>query len=138
MVIIHSLSVSDLSPRKSSTSIAKRINNKTTMPSSPPTTLLVESSDNIYEFSMIPKPLKAQLKSDELELLENGVVCWTANSQMHPRKWTLKRKIYDTAVIVFLEFFTTFISNTGSASARDSHEALGISYEWAVFSFTTT
>ena len=109
-----------------------------TMLSSPSATLLVDSSNNVSEFSMVPKSLKAQLKSDELDLLENGVVCWTENSSMHPRKWTLKRKIYDTAVIVFLEFFTTLISNTGSASARESHKTLGIGYEWAIFSFTTT
>jgi hypothetical protein len=87
---------------------------------------------------MIPEPLKAQLKKDELDLFENGLVCWTANSPLHPRKWTLKRKIYDTTVIVSLEFFTTLISNTGSPSARDSHEALGISYLFAIFAFTST
>jgi hypothetical protein len=102
------------------------------------TTLFVEQRGDVSEVSMIPKALKAQLERDELDLFENGVICWTATSPLHPRKWTLKRKIYDTAVIVFLEFVTTTISNTGSASARDSHKALGISYLWAVFAFTST
>jgi hypothetical protein len=104
----------------------------------PSNTLLAPLRDDVFEVAMIPEALKAQLKKDELDLFENGVVCWTETSPLHPRKWTLKRKMYDTTVIVFLEFFTTMISNTGSVSARDSHETLGISYLWAVFAFTST
>jgi hypothetical protein len=43
----------------------------------------------------------------------DGKVTWTKDHHLHPRKWPLRRKIYDTGVMFILEFFTTLISNTG-------------------------
>lgn len=34
----------------------------------------------------------------------DGLVSWHAGSQGHPRAWSLGRKIYDTTVIIAVEF----------------------------------
>lgn len=46
--------------------------------------------------------------------------------------------MFDMTILIGLEFFTTMVSNCGSASARESHKALGVSGEFAVFAFTST
>ena len=42
-----------------------------------------------------------------LELTPDGeYVRWTASNCRHPRNWSASRKIYDSSLIIFLEFFT--------------------------------
>ncbi|OHE92674.1 fluconazole resistance protein 1 [Colletotrichum orchidophilum] len=46
---------------------------------------------------------------------------------IHPRQWGLARKIWDTSLVVFLEFFTTMISTAGTPVAAHLHHDLGVS-----------
>ncbi len=86
---------------------------------------------------VIPRRVSDTLKESGLEVDCDGVLHWAEDSITHPRKWRLLRKVYDTAVICFLEFFVTVISNTGSSMAPLAAGELGISAEVALFSFTT-
>lgn len=36
----------------------------------------------------------------------DGFIGWERNSEEHPRNWTTRRKIYDTVLIILLEFYT--------------------------------
>ena len=67
-----------------------------------------------------------------------GKVTWRDDSPLHPRNWLLTRKVYDTAVICFLELFTTLVSNTGSSTATAGAADLGVSKGIALICFTTT
>lgn len=47
-------------------------------------------------------------------LAENGLeftadekhIRWSASNKKHPRNWHMPRKIYDSSLIIFLDFFT--------------------------------
>ncbi|KAL0933482.1 MFS multidrug transporter [Colletotrichum truncatum] len=57
---------------------------------------------------------------------------------VHPRKWGKARKVYDTSVIMFLEFFTTMISTAGTPIAGHIHRDLGIGPVPATCIFVST
>ena len=47
------------------------------------------------------------LEDNGLELTADGqFVRWSASNKKHPRNWHMPRKIYDTGLIIFLDFFT--------------------------------
>ena len=50
--------------------------------------------------------LQHHLQLNGLELSEEGVIRWKPNTPHHPRNWKLGRKLYDTSLIMFLDFFT--------------------------------
>ncbi|KXX74387.1 Polyamine transporter 1 [Madurella mycetomatis] len=49
--------------------------------------------------------LEAELAKLGLQRGSDGLVSWRPDSKDHPRNWTSARKIFDTSVIIFLEFF---------------------------------
>lgn len=86
---------------------------------------------------MIPRGVSDALSAKGLEVDQDGVVRWTPDCTQHPRRWPLVKKVYDTAIICFLEFFMTLVSNTGSAIVPRAAVQFGISKEAAVLCFTT-
>ncbi|PLN76058.1 MFS general substrate transporter [Aspergillus taichungensis] len=64
-------------------------------------------------------------------------VQWAPANPRHPRNWSRCRKIYDTSLVIFLEFFTTAVSTSGSTSARDALHEFAISRELSVFIFVS-
>lgn len=54
----------------------------------------------------IPIGLVQELRQDGFALLDTGIVTWTDHSASHPNRWSMKRKLFDTSVILFFEFFT--------------------------------
>jgi hypothetical protein len=44
-------------------------------------------------------------------------VDWIKHHSEHTRNWPLSRKIYDTTVITFFEFYTTVVATTGPSAA---------------------
>jgi hypothetical protein len=50
--------------------------------------------------------LKECLQALGLSLEEDGYVKWRPDAQMHPRNWSVKRKIYDTGLIILLDLVT--------------------------------
>lgn len=87
----------------------------------------------------VPAGVSFALLQKGFDIDRHGVVSWRQDSvtSVHPRRWPLLRKSYDSAVICFMEFVMTLISNTGSSIAPYAKEDLGISRELALFYFTT-
>jgi len=61
-----------------------------------PTTMLELPADN-----HLPDLLRLQ----GLELTHDGHIRWIKGSSMHPRNWRAGRKIYNAALVMFLDFF---------------------------------
>jgi hypothetical protein len=49
--------------------------------------------------------LEPELASLGLGRRSDGLISWGSDSKDHPRNWTNARKVFDTTVIIFLEFF---------------------------------
>ena len=62
---------------------------------------------------------------------------FSSATRQHPEQWPVLRKCYDSALIVFLEFFVTMISNTCFLVAKYAEDDFGISREIAPICFTT-
>jgi hypothetical protein len=60
--------------------------------------------------SLSPSPrghLHFILEENGLELTTDGrFIRWSASNPKHPRNWRMPRKIYDSSLIIFLDFFT--------------------------------
>jgi len=109
----------------------------------------VSTSSNSSMSSMLPiikekQPFKvplhvaATLAHRGFDVDDTGRVTWRADSTAHPRNWALPRKAYDAFVIIFLEFFMTMVSNTGSSVAAVAMNDLHVSKDVALICFTTT
>jgi len=86
----------------------------------------------------VPLHVATALAHRGFNVSATGKVTWRDGNALHPRNWSLARKLYDTAVICFLEMFTTLVSNTGSSTAAAGAADLGISREVGLICFTTT
>ncbi|KAF2160466.1 hypothetical protein M409DRAFT_70432 [Zasmidium cellare ATCC 36951] len=89
------------------------------------------------KFVQVPSDVATELYSRGFKFDSYGVVTFSDNSKIHPRRWGLRRKIYDSALICFLELFMTLISNTGSSIALESSASLGLGRTVALVCFTT-
>lgn len=85
----------------------------------------------------VPSDAAKELYTRGFQFDSYGVVTFSETSKMHPRNWRLVRKTYDSALICFLEFFMTLISNTGSSIALESAASLGLGRTAALVCFTT-
>ena len=85
----------------------------------------------------IPRRVSDALQAKGFDVDGDDVVRWAEGSITHPRRWPLLRKVYDTAIICFLEFFMTLVSNTGSSMAPFVADELGIGRQTAVLVLTT-
>ena len=94
--------------------------------------------DSVDPAKRIPQDVLQALHVEGLTINAQSNVTWANNGISHPRNWPLSRKLYDTAVICFLEFFMTLISITGSSVAPHAAEKLDISIRLSLFCFTTT
>lgn len=60
------------------------------------------------------KGATAVVKEDETNLLtqygverkSDGFIYWKSDSSDHPRRWSSSRKLFDTSIIIILEFYT--------------------------------
>ncbi|KAK3723561.1 hypothetical protein LTR37_001813 [Vermiconidia calcicola] len=97
----------------------------------------MDSSSTLKASVAVPREVSDALEAKGLRVDNEGVVRWAPDSITHPRQWPLRRKVYDSAIIWFLEFFVTLVSNTGSSIAPVAANELAISTEVAIFCFTT-
>ncbi|KAK4500868.1 hypothetical protein PRZ48_009060 [Zasmidium cellare] len=100
----------------------------------------VQSQDSHEQNTVdVPADVSFALLQKGFDVDRQGVVRWRQNSvtSVHPRRWPLLRKSYDSAVICFMEFVMTLISNTGSSIVPYAKDDLGISRELGLFYFTT-
>ena len=104
---------------------------------SPPPSILSKRTLTDETHVDIPQNVIDLLDEKQIDVDLHGVVHWQEDSITHPRHWPVWRKVYDSAVICILEFFTTLISNTGSSAARYASEDVHISNELAIFCFVT-
>ncbi|KAL8997000.1 MAG: hypothetical protein Q9188_006435 [Gyalolechia gomerana] len=81
--------------------------------------------------------MQEQLLKYGLRMTENGAIKWRNGNINHPRNWPWQRKAYDTAVIIFLDLFTTAISTAGTPASEVASEEFGIKKPLALFAFTT-
>ncbi|RAL02525.1 putative MFS multidrug transporter [Aspergillus ibericus CBS 121593] len=73
-----------------------------------------------------------------LKLAPDGLhIQWALGNRRHPRNWSLRRKVYDTALIIFLEFFTTAVSTAGSTAANHAVDEFNIPKELSIFLFVS-
>jgi len=109
-------------------------------------TLPTLSSSSTQETTFDPKPsppnniaphVLQAIKDEGLAIDRSGSITFAPSSPAHPRRWPLRRKIYDTSIICLLEFLTTVISNSGSDVASSAALELGLSREITLFYFTT-
>lgn len=97
----------------------------------------IDSISKQKQAIIIPRKVSDALSEKGFDVDDQGVVRWGTESNVHPRRWPLIRKVYDSAIICSLEFFMTLISNTGSSIAPAAAEEFGISREVALGCFTT-
>ncbi|KAK1139226.1 hypothetical protein N8T08_001156 [Aspergillus melleus] len=64
-------------------------------------------------------------------------VCWGHDNKKHPRNWGTARKLYDTSLILFLDFFVTTTSSAGASAAAQAKDDYRIGRELSVFCFVT-
>lgn len=64
--------------------------------------------------------LARSIQEKGLVLNQDGYMQWHPRNPKHPRNWTDKRKAYNTAVILLLEFITY----VGRRAARDAKQLL--------------
>ncbi|KAJ0107705.1 hypothetical protein J7T55_010312 [Diaporthe amygdali] len=98
----------------------------------------LDSSDNSTIVISAPSALDdgAILASYGLERDLSGVIGWARGSAHHPRHWPTSRKVYDTALIILLELYTTVISTTGAAAADAAGPECGMGKITALVAFT--
>lgn len=87
--------------------------------------------------STIASPADELLSYSGLRVGNDGYVEWAMDNPEHPRNWSRKRKAYDFALILFLEFFTSAISAGGTPVSFDGVEVLGQGMEVGLVAFTT-
>lgn len=86
----------------------------------------------------IPDGVHDALQERGFQADKLGVVTWLEESKAHPRRWPLTRKIFDSALICILEYFTTLMSNSGSSIVGEVGKEIGVGREVALLSLTTT
>lgn len=85
----------------------------------------------------VPSAVRQALVSKGLIVDSYGVVCWDGHSSSHPRRWSIARKTYNSAVICTMEFVMTLVSNAGSTIVPKAMSELGIGREAGLLYFTT-
>jgi hypothetical protein len=104
------------------------------------TSLQSEKSVNLsetYSRDKIPDSVFKVLANEHLTINDNGLVTFVPSSPTHPREWSQRRKLYDSAIISLLEFVTTVISNVGSNVAKPAAAHMGVSLDVAMFCLAT-
>ena len=81
--------------------------------------------------------LQEELLRHGLELDQQKNVHWQSNNSDHPRNWSTTRKSYDIGLIIFLDFFTTAISNAGTPASKSAGIEFGIEGTLAIFVFVS-
>lgn len=85
----------------------------------------------------MPDSVLKALSEEHLTVNDNGLVTFAYSSPAHPRQWSQRRKLYDSAIICMLEFVTTVISNTGSNVAVPAAARMGVSLDVSIFCLAT-
>ncbi|KAK2616601.1 hypothetical protein QQS21_000424 [Conoideocrella luteorostrata] len=82
--------------------------------------------------------LQFLLDEQGLEYTTDGkYIRWSISNKNHPRNWPMTRKVYDSSVVIFLDFFTTAISTAGSSVADQARNEFGIDRTLAIFLFVS-
>ncbi|KAK4552471.1 hypothetical protein LTR86_010314 [Recurvomyces mirabilis] len=111
-----------------------------TSPSPPPRTNSSTSSNSSLDKPPpldIPRHVSAALYAKGFNVSDLGLVTFRSDSRSHPRNWPLLRKVYDTSLICFLEFFMTLVSIAGSVAADVAGKSLGFTFVGSICSWVT-
>jgi hypothetical protein len=91
----------------------------------------------ISSHDTIPDSVLKVLSDEHLTVNDKGLVTFAHSSPAHPRQWSLRRKLYDSAIIALLEFATTVISNVGSNVAGPAATHIDVSLDVSMFCLAT-
>lgn len=78
-----------------------------------------------------------KLEQYGLHMGDDDRVEWNEDNPDHPRNWSVFWKIYNNALIYWLEFFMTFISTAGTSAATSSMTEYGVSRTLSLFAFVS-
>lgn len=82
--------------------------------------------------------LQEQVRAHGLEYDEEGYLTWPRGDVGHPRNWPLRRKVFDSTIIMFLDFITTAISTAGSTAViKGGVDHYKKSTTFSIFAFTS-
>ncbi|KAL8836741.1 MAG: hypothetical protein Q9170_002805 [Blastenia crenularia] len=103
-----------------------------------PKKLLTATTAELKETNLASLPHDAYevLHEHGLELVD-AFVTWKTGNKNHPRNWSTKRKVYDTAIMLFLQFFTTVVSTSGTPASSYAYKEFDVSLVKALFAFTS-
>ncbi|PLB52196.1 MFS multidrug transporter [Aspergillus steynii IBT 23096] len=86
----------------------------------------------------VHRPVHDCVYGHGLEFTADGqYVCWGRDNKKHPRNWHKARKVYDTTIILLLDFFITGTSSAGAPAATRAKDDYGIGRELSIFCFVT-
>ncbi|KAF8851906.1 MFS general substrate transporter [Acephala macrosclerotiorum] len=87
--------------------------------------------------SSSPASLNKKIKYHGLQSSDGNERCWLEDDPSHPRNWPLRTKVYNTVVIISLDFFTTICSTSGGAAARPGQLEFGVGQAFSIFAYTS-
>lgn len=103
-----------------------------------PTNSSRTSSVSSFKKAFNPSPqLLKVLEAKGLCADADGKVNFAEKSRLNPKHWSFKQKCYATAIICFLEFWMTLVSNTGTALTKVAAADWNISATAATASIVT-
>ncbi|KAK0651001.1 major facilitator superfamily transporter [Cercophora newfieldiana] len=78
------------------------------------------------------------LAKHSLQRGADGLITWQRSHKDHPRNWSTARKVFDTSIIIFLEFFVqvTVVSTTGASVAHHAREEYRLDKVSSILAFT--
>ena len=97
----------------------------------------IGSENSSNESSLSSSSLDDLLAQEGLELNDDGYVQFYSDSPAHPRACSKLRKGYDLALIFFLNFFMSALSNAGTPAASYAAQTFGVSRVVGLLGFTT-
>ncbi|QIW96717.1 hypothetical protein AMS68_002235 [Peltaster fructicola] len=86
----------------------------------------IESSSTSLTGVGNDKELQGHLKRSNLMINEAGFVRWSNDNPRHPRNWTLRAKMYNTVIILLLEFITSAVGTAGTSAAQEMQKDFDI------------
>lgn len=68
---------------------------------------------------------------------DENVICWDDDSKDLPLNWSVWPKVYNNAVVTFLEFYMTAISTAGTAAGKAAQPEYGVSLTVSYLAFSS-
>jgi MFS family permease len=104
----------------------------------PEKTLSAYASRTASDASSQDSLLKECLDEHGLTTDHAGFVRWRNDNPRHPRNWTLQAKVYNTVIVLLLEFITSAVGTAGTAAAQDLQNDFKINLDLLIVCLTSS